>query len=104
MTKIIPTTRSFKKPFSYGERINPTRDWHAVLSIALVLFLLGVAWNAFLFYELAQGKNLGATLTPPQEVVGNSIDSVQALFQQRATEEQNYQSSYHFVDPSAPGS
>jgi hypothetical protein len=93
-----------KKFFAYGDRIRPTRDWYVILTIAGVLLLVGIGWNAFLFNELESGKNIGPTVTAPQKVIGNSVTSVQTVFQKRATEENNYQSTYHFVDPSLPGS
>ncbi len=91
--------------FSYGERIKPTRDWLVLASIALILFILSIGWNVWLFSQLENGKSLSSSgPTAPVPSAANSVNAVQSLFQKRATEENNYQTIYHFVDPSLPGS
>jgi len=107
MDKIISklsSLDSLKKFFSYGDRIHPARDWYVLLVITVLFLLIGIAANVYLFEELVNGKNLGAATTVPHQAVGDSVTAVQTLFQERATEENNYQSTYHFVDPSLSGS
>jgi hypothetical protein len=94
-----------KKMFIYGERLQPTRDWLILLACTGVLLVLGVGWNIFIFYQLENGKTIGTATSPVvQQGTGDAVTQVQTLFQQRATEETNYQQNYHFVDPSLPGS
>ena len=96
---------SFKKYFVYGARIRPTRDWFVMLLVTLVLLVVSVGWNVFMFTQFENGKSTTQTTPLAQEQgVGDAVAQVQALFQQRATEEGNYQRTYHFVDPSLPGS
>jgi hypothetical protein len=108
MKKFLASFGSFaklKKVFSYGERIRPARDWYLLLSIAGILLVIGVVWNVFLFNELENGKSLQSSIPAQSHPIANSsITAVQAVFQKRATEENNYQNVYHFVDPSVPGS
>ncbi len=95
---------SIKKFFAYGDRIHVARDWFVLLVVGSVLLLLNIAWNAYLFVELENGKSIGSSASAPQASVGTSITQVQNIFQTRATEENNYQNTYHFVDPSVPSS
>ena len=105
MKKISFKLDSLSKLFTYGDRVHPTRDWLVLLGSAVVLFLLSVVWNVFLFSQIENGKPIGAVPTKPSTPdVGASVTDVQQIFQQRATEENHYQSDYHFVDPSLPGS
>ena len=93
-----------KKMFVYGERIRPVRDWLIVLQIALLLLALSVGWNVFLFNQFQDAKSATSSTTPQAiNTIGDSILQIQSIFQQRATEEGNYQKTYHFVDPSLPG-
>lgn len=90
--------------FSYGDRVQPTRDWLILSGIAIGLLILSVIGNVFIFNQLESGKSLVATSTPPAPNTAGSVAAAQHLFQLRATEENHYQSDYHFVDPSLPGS
>jgi hypothetical protein len=105
MKKIFATLGSFKKVFAYGDRIHPARDWFTVLIIALLLLIASVGWNFYLFNQFQNAK-AAANVTEANTAagVGDSVTQVQTIFQQRATEEQNYQKNYSFVDPSLPGS
>jgi hypothetical protein len=85
----------------YGERLNPARDWLVLVSISAVLLLMSLAWNAWLFNRVTNGAAIGtATSTPTLNPA--AIDSVNELFQKRATIETEYKNA-HFVDPSVPG-
>ena len=96
---------TLKKIFAYGDRMRPMRDWFILLSVTSVLLIAGVVWNIFLFnhFQNVQTTTTSVKVTA-QQGIGDSITKVQALFQQRAAEEVNYQQNYHFVDPSRPGS
>ena len=94
-----------KKALSYGDRLHPERDWLMLISIAGILFVASIGWNVLLFFQFQNGKNVTAQTAPQvQKSLGDSISQVQDLFQSHAAEEVNYQQTYHFVDPSLPGS
>ena len=94
-----------KKIFAYGERIRPARDWFVLLGISILLLLLGIGWNVFLFNQFENAPaTSNSVVAPAQQNASASITKVQTIFQQRATEETNYQQNYHFVDPSTSGS
>jgi uncharacterized iron-regulated membrane protein len=101
----LSSLSSLKKMFAYGDRIRPARDWFVLLTVFIFLLLVGIAWNVFLFTQFANEVTTNAaTAAPAQLNASSSIVKVQTIFQQRATEENNYQQNYHFVDPSTPGS
>lgn len=93
---------SVSNPFKYGDRLKPERDWLVLVSISAILLLGSLAWNAWLFLRVTNGDAIG-TATAPQSLNPASIDSVNALFQQRANIETEYKNA-HFVDPSGPAS
>lgn len=104
MKNIYLILDSLKKMMVYGERIRPVRDWLTLLLAAIVLLVMGIGWNVFLFNEFQNVKSATSSTTPQTlNMVGDSITQIQSIFQQRATEEGNYQKTYHFVDPSLPG-
>ncbi len=96
--------RSLKKIFAYGTRLKATRDWLLLLSITGILLVICTLWNVYIFSELANGKIIGASTTTPATAAPVSVTHAQDIFKQRALEEGNYQSLYHFVDPSLPSS
>ena len=104
MKKFFPFLSVLKKTFAYGDRLRPTRDWFVLLAAAGVLLLASMAWNVFLFNELQNGKALGTTSAQVSKPSTPSVVHAQDIFKQRASEEGNYQTLYHFVDPSLPSS
>jgi hypothetical protein len=50
--------------------------------------------------QLASGKALTPVKAVQEKTVIHTVIDVQDLFKLRATEKSNYQSLYHFVDPS----
>jgi len=99
MNSISSFFSSIGKHLSYGTRLKPYRDWFVLLSVFFVCLLCSFAWNLWLFSKVTNGQAIGtATSTPPIKTV--NLDSVQTLFDARATERSHYQSQYHFVDPS----
>ena len=104
MKKILDQLLSYKKYFAYGDQIKPVRDWFLVLAISCCVLLLSVAWNIFLFHQLESAKSpMVQAEAKAQQGLGDSVTQIQSIFQDRATEEGNYQKVYHFVDPSQPG-
>jgi hypothetical protein len=96
---------SLKRMFRYGDTIYPVRDWLLLLAAVVILLLLGFIWNAWLFFQIESGKVIGnATTTPGTAIPAETaVTDVQHVFQSRATEEGNYQNTYHFPDPSLQG-
>lgn len=90
------------KSVRYGGRLQPLRDWILILSVAAVLLLGSMAWNAWLFIEVANGEILGAASAPTPSVFDHtSVEDVQTLFAKRSDEYQKYLTgAYRFVDPS----
>ena len=105
MNTIQNIFRAIAKRFSYGEKLHPAHDWFALISIATLLFVASIGWNILLFrhFQTQKVSDVGST-TPAQITITDSIPQVQEIFKDRATEEGNYQQTYHFVDPSLPGS
>jgi hypothetical protein len=89
-----------KVHIEYGEDIRPVRDWLALLGLLAVLLLASVAWNVWTYYDVASGGTFGGTNTTAPAINTDSFSAAQAVFGARATEEGNYRSVYHFVDPS----
>jgi hypothetical protein len=105
MKNIFTILNSLKKLFAYGDRVHPARDWFVLLISAMLLLIASVGWNVYLFNQFQNEKGTAdATQAKTSAGVGDSITQAQAIFQQRATEEQNYQKNYSFVDPSRSGS
>lgn len=100
----IPKNLSSIKLPHYDGRPQPERDWSVLLSIAAVLFLVSVAWNTWLFLRVTEGHPIGAEAVQVPTVNTASLESVRAVFKERAEEEEGYRSVYRFVDPSRAGS
>lgn len=102
MNALITKCSHFFRSFRYGDRLQPVRDWFVLVSIGAILLLASLAWNTWLFSRVTNGEAIGtATSTPSFNPA--SIDSVNTLFQKRATIEAQYKDG-HFVDPSLPAS
>ena len=99
---ISRTIGSLLKRFRYGSRIDPQRDWFALLTILAIAFAALVVWNVWAFDTVAQGGTIGASATSTPPVFSPSaLDAIQAIFTDRAAEEQKYQTgTYRFADPS----
>ncbi|CAN5714223.1 hypothetical protein BH11PAT2_BH11PAT2_09030 [soil metagenome] len=99
MKSLITLLSRFGRIFKYGERINPTRDWFLLLTIAGLILCLSVGWNVWLFSRVTSGEAIG---TATSTAVTTTLDgnSIQTLFDARSTERGKYVSTYRFVDPS----
>jgi hypothetical protein len=96
---------SYLRSFRYGGPLNPERDWFVLLGIALLVLLASIAWNVWFFISLAHGESATPAITTPHTTSSaSSVTNIQEIFQARATEQNNYQQTYHFVDPSLSGS
>jgi hypothetical protein len=74
-----------------------------LVSIGAVVLAASVAWNVWLFLRVTNGDAIGTASVDTKPLNPAAIDSVDALFQKRATIETDYKNA-HFVDPSAPAS
>lgn len=91
--------------FRYTGRLRPERDWLTLLGVMFVLLLVSIAWNVWFSINLANGENTAPPSTAVQTVSSASaVTNVQNVFKARATEQNDYQQTYHFVDPSVSGS
>ncbi|HVW71541.1 MAG TPA: hypothetical protein VHB93_00090 [Candidatus Paceibacterota bacterium] len=100
MTSITDIEKRTLSTFSYGERLNPLRDWLLLLVIAAVLFLASIATNVLIYEGVKSGVAQSSLTSAVPEVDASAITNVEAVFTQRATEMQNYEKVYQFVDPS----
>ncbi|MCI0597641.1 hypothetical protein L0Y34_01020 [Candidatus Parcubacteria bacterium] len=94
--------RSFTKlisGLSYGETIRPSRDWMVLLSIAGMLVLASLAWNAWFFLNVLT-SDFSTTGSAQETVNTRAIEEAKALFSERAGEESRYRNEYEFIDPS----
>jgi cytoskeletal protein RodZ len=96
---------SYLRVFRYAGRARPERDWLTLLLTAFVLLLVSVGWNIWFFINLGNAETV-SSVSPVTETTSSAaeITNVQSIFKTRATEQNNYQQSYTFVDPSLPGS
>ncbi len=90
--------RSLLNFFKYGARLRPARDWYVLLVLFSVALGVSIAWNLWLFEQITKGQTIGGP--PPAPAPQIQLDTVKALFEQRAAERARYTSEYRFVDPS----
>jgi hypothetical protein len=84
----------------YGEDIRPVRDWLSILGGIALLFFFSMLWNVWMYVRISNGEVIGSTTTTQPGVDASAITAAESVFQKRATEETNYKTVYHFVDPS----
>ncbi len=104
MKKYLESLTSFLRIFRYGDQLKPVRDWLVLLGITSLLLILSVVWNIWLFVNSENIKAINTATLLDQSTASGSIPPVQAVFQERATQETDYQHTYQFVDPSLPNS
>lgn len=80
-------------------QLHPARDWFVLLGIAAVLVGLSVGWNALIFMRVEAGETLGDPVAQAPKADTGSLESVKALFAERANERERYRTTYRFVDP-----
>jgi hypothetical protein len=93
---------AIEKRVAYGDRLRPYRDWFILLGAGALLFLASFALNVWFFLRIASGESLGGNAPQAPSTAFNAapLQSVDALFTDRAAEAAKYQSQYPFVDPS----
>ncbi len=83
-----------------GDKKRPSRDWLALLAIALLLLIASIGWNVWTFIRITSGEVVGEG---PSVVTGpdtSALERVREVFTNRKAEEQRYLTEYRFVDPS----
>ncbi len=90
------------RTFRYTGKLRPERDWLALLSVAILLLLASIAWNIWFFINLTTSENSAPVAAVAHSTTSSSasVSNVQEVFKARATEQNNYQQTYTFVDPS----
>lgn len=81
---------------------DPERDWILLVTIAIVTIGCVIVWNAWIFDRVANGATINGrgatTLTKPRQPL---IDSIHAVFTERAAKEELYRGqTYPYTDPS----
>lgn len=82
--------------------IDPERDWIMLLIAAIIMLVIIVVWNAYVFDTVAGGGVIGSPATTVSPVFSqSSLDAIRTVFENRAAEEAKYISDvYHYADPS----
>lgn len=93
---------SVLKHFRYGARIVPARDWFVLVSFATVILAGVISYHLWLFDNVANGGVIGqARVQAPPVFSRSSLDAIQKIFSDRASEEAKYATGvYTFIDPS----
>lgn len=81
----------------------PSRDWHAMLGVAVVLLAAATAWGLWVFNTVIHGGAVGAltpsTVSPEMRI--RPADTVRSLSDARAAEAANFSGGvYLYTDPS----
>lgn len=85
-------------------RPRPVRDWFMLIVLSSILFIGSLAWNTWFFIRATNGDVAADAGAIEPEVKKNVVESVRALFIERAAEEARYKNEHRFVDPSKSAS
>ncbi len=90
------------KRLRFGARIDPVRDWLALLTVFAIAFAGIIVWNVRAFGTVAEGGSIGTPTAGTSAIAGQtSIENIRAVFKSRATEKAKYDTGvYHYADPS----
>lgn len=95
---------SFLKRVRHGAKIDPTRDWLALIALSVIALTGIIVWNVWAFETVAGGDAIGAApakTTSPTVPDRAALDAVRALFESRAAEQAKYSTgAYRYADPS----
>lgn len=99
---ITAIINSVLKHMRYGERLNPVRDWLALLMLSTLALAGIIIWNVWAFNTVASGGVIGASATSTPALFNqSSFDAIHTIFANRQIEEEKYETgAYHFTDPS----
>lgn len=100
--KFLSLIISTPRRLLHGWRRDPDRDWLTLLGFAALVFSVILVWNMWLFDTVAKGGVIGSAPASSSAVQGSaSLQTVQAIFANRAAEETKYANgTYRFTDPS----
>ena len=100
--KNFPFIEHLRAWLRLGDRAHPERDWFALVTVVALVLAVLVVWNLWAFDTVAGGGTIGSATSAPAPVVNrSSLDTVQKIFSDRATEESKYETGvYQFTDPS----
>lgn len=98
---ISSSIRSLLNRLRYGA-VNPDRDWLALVALSAIALACLVVWNAWAFDVVANGGVIGSAATSsPTVFSSSSLDEINTIFANRATEEEKYiTGTYRYADPS----
>lgn len=94
---------SLASRLSYGPRINPGRDWIALLTLSAFALAFILVWNLWAFETVVTGGTLGGAGASSTSAFVNRapLDAIQSVFDARAAEDAKYiGGTYRFADPS----
>lgn len=93
---------SLLKHLHSKKRIDPMRDWLALLVCAVMTLAGIIVWNAWAFDTVANGGVIGSSATSTPSVFDDSsLDAIRKTFSTRAEEEVKYRTGiYRYADPS----
>jgi|GEM_PF-844440 hypothetical protein len=93
---------SYARRIRSGVAADPVRDWLTLLTLAIFALVCIIVWNVWAFDTVAQGGSIGAIATSTPPVFDSaSIDTINTVFQTRATEDSKYVTGvYRYDDPS----
>lgn len=99
---ILQPIISFFSRLRRGAHFDPSRDWFTVLALSIILLISIIVWNAWIFDTAARGGSIGSSATSTTPIFSrSSIDAIQTIFTDRATEEAKYATGvYRYTDPS----
>ncbi len=102
MTALQPFFTSFLNRLRIFSRIDPARDWIALIALACMAFGVGIVWNAWAFDTVANGGTIGTAPIEKAPIFDkSSLTTINEIFATRAQEEAKYVSGvYRFADPS----
>jgi hypothetical protein len=99
----LPTpVSSYFSRLRSGVAGDPVRDWLILLTLWVLALVCLIVWNIAVFDEVANGGTFGTSATSTPAVFNrSSIDTIDAIFQNRVIEESKYVTGvYRYVDPS----
>lgn len=98
MKSLLTSIRPWIARVSYGEQLDPARDWLLLLSAATILLALSILINVWIYIK-KDTVPIPST-APTVELPTTSLTHAAQLFHMRMLEEANYRSVYQFIDPS----
>jgi type III secretory pathway component EscU len=97
-----PYNKTLLQPFRSGVSQNIKRNWLILLTLSTLVLVCIIVWNIWIFSTVVQGGVIGTSeVNTPSLLDSSSINTVEAVFQMRATEHAKYMIGvYSYSDPS----